>query len=92
MCFHSFSESEAVTGELELTVDDLEHNNSVATYSDPTLTSHKDPSLLAVQYEPHSLSSQLLVLCRMGETLTEEEEPYPEEPIPYSKCLGMRCY
>lgn len=80
-CFHSYSESEAVTGVLDASFDDL---SDLDQREAQTNSSEVDPSPPVSQYKPHTLFSQLLILGRTGETLAEEEEPLPEEPIPYS--------
>ena len=45
------------------------------------------PSSISSSYDPMSLSSQLQVLGETGETLTEEEEPLPEDPLAYGTCV-----
>lgn len=66
---------------MDVSIDDLSYLDQIEARPN---SSQVDASLPVPQYKPQTLSSQLLILGRTGETLAEEEEPLPEEPIPYS--------
>lgn len=70
-----------MTGGLDVSFDDL---SDLEQREAQTNSSQMDSSPPVSQYKPHTLFSQRLILGRTEETLAEEEEPLPEEPIPYS--------